>query len=192
MNKTDSTPLGGRMRKRTVIIICVVVVLLVAFAGVFVYTATPSFCASCHEMAPRVAYWESSAHSHFDCFTCHSEPGMLGEFKAHLAGVREVFLHFTNLYTTPIHAEVDNALCLDCHQTIEERNVVGDIVMVHGRHMRNDVLCTDCHDPLVHRDPSSLVQSPAKETCITCHSQKDVSTECMTCHLEPVALRPAQ
>lgn len=180
------------MKRKVTVGGSVLALLIILSAGTFVYTGTPSFCGSCHEMAPLATSWQHSSHARLSCMDCHSEPGMIGNVRTHLGGLGKVFSHFTNPYVIPTAAHVDDALCLDCHRGIENRNVAGDIVMVHGRHMRTDVPCTDCHALITHRDPLSLTRNPAEEDCIGCHLQKDVATECVTCHMQPVALRPTR
>ncbi|MCL4458379.1 MAG: NapC/NirT family cytochrome c [Chloroflexi bacterium] len=164
------------------ILISVVPLLLFFSVGAFIYTGTPSFCQSCHEMSSLHTTWQHSSHARLNCLSCHSEPGTIGEIKTHLAGLEQVYKHFTNLYIKPIKAEVTNDVCLDCHKGIENKNTVGDIVMVHGRHLRKEVKCTGCHALVVHKDTKLLVKSPSEVDCIQCHSQKDVSIECITCH----------
>jgi hypothetical protein len=185
LNQSPPIALGGKMsRHAAIFIICFAAIILFS-ASLFAYSETPSFCTSCHVMAPKAMAWGASRHAQIGCLDCHAEPGMVGNLKSHLAGVKQAYLFVTGQYITPIKGEVKNELCLKCHPQIANTNAVGDIVMVHGRHMSKGVNCTDCHARLTHQDPTSLAVNPAEQDCLFCHQQKDVQTECVTCHLQP-------
>ena len=89
---------------RTFSLIVIVGVLIfvgaVSLGGMAVYSKQSSFCASCKIMQTRYVGWERSTHARSihakaDCITCHSEPGIIGEFKAHLNGARYVVARLT-------------------------------------------------------------------------------------------------
>ena len=93
-------------------------------AGLVGYTSTARFCASCHIMETRYVSWQNSDHAAYtNCLSCHSEPGLTGEIKAHLAGARYVYAYLSGRQSGPILlADVPNQphssavrSCNSCH-----------------------------------------------------------------------------
>ena len=90
----------------------------------------PSFCGSCHVMAPVLASLQaddgSLASTHYArglvphptaCFTCHSGYGMWGTVHAKMEGVMHMVRTVTGRYDLPLHMNgpFDIDSCLGCH-----------------------------------------------------------------------------
>src|SRR5918994_7087221 len=91
----------------------VVALLGLAAWGAVAYTARPDFCASCHLMQTRYVSWKRSPHyAAATCIQCHSEPGLIGEVKAHLNGTRYLWVILTGDKSgTILRAAVSSATC---------------------------------------------------------------------------------
>lgn len=128
------------------------------------YTATPTFCRSCHIMEPYWQSWNKDIHGskfHVRCVDCHYAPGERFTFKAKFKGLSQATSYFSGRAggARP-RAHVADASCLvsDCHgdnkfvetrlpigQTRTEKRTIGDHVsevqrsptvhFVHKTHM---------------------------------------------------------
>lgn len=119
-------------------------------------TAEPWFCGSCHEMTPAYQGWVDGSHTEdgeerneaaADCMDCHSDPGIVGYFEAHVvAGLRDVYVHF--IVGPPEQVEdsyVPNSRCLKCHQ-----DQFDDEEFLDDHPTGVDKYCSDCHRDSIH------------------------------------------
>ena len=172
-----------------VLVVVVVGVGVVAAWEVMNYTASPGFCATCHLMQTRYVSWQRSPHwEKATCIECHSEPGRLGELKAHLSGTRYLYVMLTGEKTGPIlRASVGSATCAQCHPANALREGTATHPPFHGRHLRRGVECAACHAGLVHGSLYGRQARPSMETCVDCHErQGPIMVACRTCHVQPV------
>jgi nitrate/TMAO reductase-like tetraheme cytochrome c subunit len=175
----------GIVRVTAIIIFAALVVVAIAFAGVYTWASTPGFCNVCHIMKTRYVSWNRSAHwNKASCIQCHSEPGTLGEIKAHLQGARYLYSLITGARTrTVLRAEVSNASCARCHESDKLGFLVRGHDPNHATHLELGINCAQCHDNLVHGtlggDPSRSYMA----SCQDCHRENDPATlSCTTCH----------
>ena len=105
-------------RRRLWIWVGALVAVIVVGFGAWEYTSSPGFCASCHEIKPSVDGWRESAHAEeADCMDCHSDKGVVGEAIAHLGGIQEAYVHFTERPDAGhIRGFVPAARCMVCHK----------------------------------------------------------------------------
>jgi nitrate/TMAO reductase-like tetraheme cytochrome c subunit len=124
-----------------------------------------SFCASCHEMHPYVRSLESDDDDslpaiHYRnnlvpretaCYTCHTNPGLLGYADAKLRGLHDVRVHYFG--TAPEELELvapyRNAVCLQCHGEAENflegmGHQYPDTLIEELK--AEEMSCLDCHD----------------------------------------------
>lgn len=105
----------GKTQKIVLSGLIVLVVLIVgAYEGMH-YTSQPQFCTSCHEIAPRVASWQTGPHKEVECLSCHAAPGNLGYIMRKLSSYKEVDLQFTNRVPAKIEWTPHLDACLYCH-----------------------------------------------------------------------------
>ncbi|MCI0484535.1 MAG: NapC/NirT family cytochrome c [candidate division NC10 bacterium] len=153
-----------------------VVIGIGAFAawGVVSYTASPSFCASCHLMQTRYVSWQRSPHwGKATCIQCHSEPGIWGELKAHLNGTRYLYVMLTGEKSGPIlRAAVESATCAHCHPAESLPEATRAQQIRHRAHLALGIECTACHAGLVHGTLYGHQAKPAREACVACHAKE--------------------
>ncbi len=89
-----------------------------------------------------------------------------------------------------------NEKCLYCHNPdtgipLDEQKVVlgpgssEDLVSAHGKHYEADVECNACHGDIAADDHKFLPRQkymPVGQDCIACHEERELSTDCATCH----------
>ena len=172
-----------------VIVGIVIFVGLVTLGGMAVYSKQSSFCGKCKIMQTRYVGWERSTHARSvhakaDCINCHSEPGIIGEFKAHLNGARYVFERVTGDHMGAIlGAKVYTKSCTECHkpEDIVVKNPGHEVN--HAAHVDHKVECVQCHRDIAH---GTLLGAPTvhpMETCAACHRlQQYQMGRCVLCH----------
>lgn len=183
--RTDKGWASGIARLTAIIIVLAVVVVAAALAGLYTWASTPGFCNICHIMSTRYVSWQRSDHwNKATCIQCHSEPGTIGEIKAHLRGARYVYALVTGTRAAPVlTAEVSNASCERCHKTDELGGIIRGHDPEHAAHLQLGMKCTACHDNLVHGTLSGTALRPYMATCDDCHRELDPAvTICSTCH----------
>jgi len=161
----------------------------VTLGGMAVYSKQSSFCASCKIMQTRYVAWERSTHARSvhakaDCINCHSEPGIIGEFKAHLNGARYVFERVTGEHKGAIlGAKVYTKSCEECHKVSEIKTKNPGHEINHVAHLAHNVACVECHRDIAH---GTLLGQPAVhalQTCASCHRlQQYQMGRCVQCH----------
>ncbi|MFH1865922.1 MAG: NapC/NirT family cytochrome c [Candidatus Eisenbacteria bacterium] len=125
---------------------------------------TVSFCTSCHEMHAYGNSLEiegdgSLAAAHYRngrvdrtkaCYTCHTNPGLVGYLDAKMRGMNDVRVHYFGkpLEELELVEPYRNAVCLKCH------GVTGGFLEGYG-----------------HKYPETLIDDlKAEETsCLDCH-----------------------
>ena len=159
------------------------------------YVGSNQFCAyKCHQMSTRGATWRQSSHKDVKCITCHSEPGFIGEMKAHIDGIHYLksFLKDTTTHGTIFATNGNSARlksCLYCHPVEKLQDETETIRMNHEKHVvKEKLLCTDCHQDAIHGTLSFEVNMirPQEKTCIACHLKVGALTNCESCHRRPV------
>lgn len=137
----------------------IVLLLIIAGEGMH-FTSQPNFCASCHEISPQVATWQSSPHNQVTCLDCHANPGTVGYVSRKLQAVKELYVHFTNQIPANIQAQVNIQTCILCH-TGQNGNFPNakNITLTSGPSapstshtfmLDNKVNCLNCHRYTAH------------------------------------------
>ncbi|WHY66342.1 NapC/NirT family cytochrome c [Neobacillus sp. SuZ13] len=121
--------------------------------GVLTMTNSPTFCASCHEMAPEYSTFTASAHNQISCVQCHIKPGFTNMITHKMKSVKEVYYHVTGVPEQIVQTEeeaVSNENCLQCHSKNRLVTASGDLKVNHKGHIEKDIPCITCHAGVVH------------------------------------------
>jgi len=124
---------------------------------------TVSACGGCHVMTSRVEDLEnpdseSLAAVHYknrfirenQCYTCHSDYGMLGTISAKMSGVGHIVHYLRGDYPSPlkIARPYRNVRCLTCHAGAQRFvKSPGHAPDVMPQLMSGETSCLDCHGP---------------------------------------------
>lgn len=157
-------------------------------------------CIECHEMKPEFLTWQTSAHSKFECTTCH---------KVNFEDYQEQ--HQNQSFEKPITMKdtIPDSICLQCHSNNRVTSPSGDLIIPHKRHAKAKVACVACHSGVVHGNISKrgitasgelsnfdtwnknvakkvatdYFRQPNMWTCIKCHKQTGITRKCGACHI---------
>lgn len=134
--------------------------------AVFEYAREVRFCGSCHltmkvyiddlhdpkRQSLAALHFQHRATPGTECYSCHADYGIHGEFQAKLNGLRDVYRYVTGTYHLPIRlsAPFKNALCLRCHEgakrfMAQEWHLEDGKVSPELR--REETSCVECHSP---------------------------------------------
>lgn len=161
------------MGKGWTLIAAALLVLALGGAAAIPLTNHPSFCASCHTIAPSYDSWVRSSHQDVTCVDCHVRPGLSGFITDKVfAGIKDVAITFLGTPTDPhnLQSEVESSVCISCHRAIlrvteiPSRDLPAPVqevglIMSHRKHMEafdargKGEGCTTCHGRVVHGDP---------------------------------------
>ena len=165
--------------------------------GVLSLTNSPTFCSSCHEMAPEYSSYTASAHNQISCVQCHIKPGFTNMITHKMKSVKEVYYHVTGVPKQIVQTEeeaVSNENCLQCHSKNRLVTASGDLKVNHKGHIEEGIPCITCHAGVVHAKMASrginveevrgkwtaksaekMMEEkylrPNMGTCIDCHDQ---------------------
>ncbi|HXE72507.1 MAG TPA: NapC/NirT family cytochrome c [Candidatus Nitrosotenuis sp.] len=194
----------GRRRRQRIRLLklaaLVAAVGLVSLFGLYEYSASPSFCASCHIMTPYVQAWKASSHKEVACVECHYPPGTRDTLIQKVQNINQVVKYVTRTYGSKPYAEIEDASCLrsGCHSTrlLEGRLEFGrGILFDHAPHLTGKgsgqpLRCTSCHAQIVVGRHMEINAS----TCFLCHFKEQTGArqlsplgDCQMCHTAPDA-----
>ncbi len=188
--------MGTKGKTTTLAFLMIIAVVIIAGgSGGYVYVGSNDFCGyKCHQMKTRAAIWEKSSHSDIKCITCHSEPGFVGELKAHIDGLnylksflKEKTENITIFATERNPARLES--CLYCHPVDKLSDETESIRINHSDHIvKGEFLCTDCHEDSIHGTLSFETEmiKPQEKNCLSCHFTLGAQTNCESCHVKQV------
>jgi hypothetical protein len=166
--------------------VLVAFVFVVACAIPVAMTATPSQCATCHEMRPYYESWKSSSHREAaaNCLVCHVRPGVLNWVAYEAGFYGELAAHFQGAQVTSTAANtpaVESCVRSGCHSVNRETSNAGDIKIDHRLHViEARIPCTRCHPGAVHAGVNGRLKLPPMKLCKDCHADK--MQQCSYCH----------
>jgi nitrate/TMAO reductase-like tetraheme cytochrome c subunit len=121
--------------------------------GVISFTNSPSFCKSCHEMAPEYSTFTASAHSEISCVQCHIKPGFVNMMTHKVISLKEVYHHVMGIPEQIVqteHEAVSDQNCLQCHSKNRLVTASKDLIVNHKGHIEEGVPCISCHSGVAH------------------------------------------
>jgi len=171
---------------------------LIFSVGMFEFSTSPYFCASCHIMKPYYQAWKTSKHNHVPCVDCHYPPQVREKLVLKFQALSQVVKYVTRTYSSKPYAEIDDASCLrkGCHET---RLLQGEVTFKRGikfdhkphlTDMRRGkkLRCTSCHSQIVVGNHMEVTES----TCFLCHFKgtkvgrvENPIGGCGNCHTAP-------
>lgn len=171
------------------------IALLGVMYGAVEATSTPTFCKTCHEMAPEHVTFEASAHNQISCVQCHVKPGIGNTLVHKVEALKEVYYHIIGP-PNPIAQTVPvlNENCEQCHSQNRLVTATGDLKVNHQGHVKEGIPCITCHNGVVHAKAverglntqenldywtpenaeklmGDAYMRPNMGTCIDCHDQ---------------------
>lgn len=156
----EPKPKKAKSKKKLYIWLGVVVLLVVAVVGVWNFASTNFFCGRiCHSMGPTFAGWVEGEHKQIACIDCHAGEGFVEEFKAHLNGVKELYVMVTEnptadeVYASPNIVPAER--CLTCHDE--------DWDALPADHPTKDSQCAVCHRDSIHPNEKPLFRPAGGE-----------------------------
>jgi len=192
-------------RRRWLRVAAIVVLVVVAGAVAFdLVTASPRLCASCHEMRPRVASWQQSAHVGVGCWECHQQPRPWYAYPLGLADraqvlARDVRAHSSRDTTAAVDGPVagvppmSDDVCLQCHEPNRKATSGFRIKIDHVEHAKRNKSCVSCHVRTAHPLESRGTPLTLMSQCFTCHGtaeKPEASAACSLCHPTGYQLMP--
>src|SRR5659263_103099 len=88
------------------------VLFLIFSVGMFEFSTSPYFCASCHIMKPYYQAWKTSKHSHVPCVDCHYPPDVRDKMILKFQALSQVAKYVTRTYSSKPYAEISDESCL--------------------------------------------------------------------------------
>jgi nitrate/TMAO reductase-like tetraheme cytochrome c subunit len=173
-------------------------------AGLASFTAQPSTCATCHEIAPAVESWKTSPHAQVGCPKCHQPVTSWVAFPATLVWrgqmlQRDVTAHRANplaskLTTVQANSRpVPDENCLQCHDLTRAVTLPNGLVMDHAKHVARNRSCVSCHYFTAHPVPDAQKQLVLMARCFQCHGRQPGAKApgtCTECHPASFNMRP--
>jgi nitrate/TMAO reductase-like tetraheme cytochrome c subunit len=147
--------------------------------GVIAFTNSPTFCSSCHEMAPEYTTFTASAHSEISCVQCHIKPGFINMMTHKVISLKEVYHHVMGIPEQIVqteHEAVSDENCLQCHSKNRLVTASKDLIVNHKGHIEEGVPCISCHAGVVH---AKIVARGINTEEVRGHWSEDVAEQMM-------------
>lgn len=143
-------------------------------APLYIKSDRPNFlCLACHESRGPYLSWKTSTHKKNTCASCHAAIGAWRMIWGHVAGSS----------VTPEKRSISSfEKCVGCHSKISGTVYFHSIKFPHDSHRKYIQDCRVCHGNVVHGSRIEYRRPPKKETCYTCHDNKQASRKCDVCH----------
>jgi nitrate/TMAO reductase-like tetraheme cytochrome c subunit len=175
------------------IIVCIAI--LASGFGVVSYTNSPTFCSSCHEMAPEHLTYSTSAHNQVSCVQCHVKPGFINMMTSKKQLLKEVYVHFKGIPEQIVQTKdqvVSNQSCLQCHSKNRLITATGDLKVNHPGHVKQGIPCIICHSGVAHakiaarglnvsKDQAKWTKASTEKLIDEKYSRPNMGT-CIDCH----------
>jgi hypothetical protein len=174
-------------RAKWVTIMGLALLIFIVLATPWVWASRNTFCGSCHVMEPYYSTWTKSTHANIDCVSCHSGPGIVGQFRGKVALFRYIVVNTVFRPDTIDPGDgIPNSYCTDCHSEHRVPSAGSDIKLPPAHHKMegNPFRCIDCHRELVHVKKAVKKNVVRMKVCVDCHKKEKVTTKCSECHYD--------
>ncbi len=157
-----------------------VLVLLLALPGFF--TVAPIGCEGCHRVRGVISDTTSQTHSaNTECTTCHvgtslPDRARFGFYQAYAMTIPLVSARERGVSRVP------DVACTQCHSKLAEVSTSAGLRIRHASCAKGQA-CTDCHSDVAHGDKLQWPKSYHMDLCLSCHSAKQASAKCESCHV---------
>ena len=182
----------------------VFVLMLWLGVGAVYLSASSTVCNGCHEMAPMVASWKTSAHADIGCPACHETPRSTFSFPQILGARAANMQRDLRAHNSQTTADIVNALnnatpnipdenCLRCHDLSRRITVHFGTIINHTDHAKRNKSCISCHYWTAHPPPAADRPVLLMTQCFKCHGRMGTAKApgtCATCHPKSFSLRP--
>ena len=178
---------GGSSRKKTFIILAVVFLAGIVFAGFFnvgiAVTNEMEFCTSCHTMKVNLEEYKETVHYmnasgvRATCSDCHVPKAFLPKMWAKVMASKDVYHEILGTIDTPEKYEAhrwdmanrvwekmrasDSRECRSCHD-FSQMDLAAQGRSARARHARaadDGEACIDCHKGIAHTEPDEPEQA---------------------------------
>ena len=185
------TKSSGSSRKKIIVIVVLVFLVGVAFAGLFnvglAYTNEMEFCTSCHSM--KITYEEYKETLHYKnssgvqatCSDCHVPKPFVPKMIAKIVAAKDVYHEILGTIDTPEKFEAlrwdmatrvwakmkasDSRECRSCHD-FENMDLTSQSRTARSRHGNAEdkgQTCIDCHKGVAHEEPDEPEEEAESE-----------------------------
>jgi cytochrome c-type protein NapC len=180
-SKGPTTDAAGRRKRGRLIVIAVIFVAGIAFAGMFnvglAYTNKMEFCVSCHTMQTNYEEYKESLHYknqsgvQATCADCHVPEPFVPKMVTKIVAAKDVWHQIIGTIDTPEKFEAhrwdmasrvwakmrasDSRECRKCHEfkNMDLSEQGRSARARHGRAEEKGQTCIDCHSGVVHKEP---------------------------------------
>lgn len=152
------------------------------FSFTTVAAVTP-ICGACHETRSEYDAWKKSRHAKVSCFTCHGQSGIAGYISGPVQAFRVIGVKLSG-NRSPATVNINDDICLKCHDTILDDVVTKNGVKVKHRQIVDDGRrCRNCHAGIGHSVTGELSYNDfaSMDKCLGCHNTKKLR-KCSLCH----------
>jgi nitrate/TMAO reductase-like tetraheme cytochrome c subunit len=171
------------------------IALIASGYGVHSYTSSPSFCSSCHEMAPEYETYKQSAHNQINCVQCHDKPGFSNMIDNKKNLIKAIQSHYSEIPNQILQTNVQivsSENCLKCHSKNRLVTATGDLKVNHPGHIKEGIPCITCHEGVAHakiaarglntsKDRDKWTKSNVKKLTNELYTKPNMGT-CIDCH----------
>lgn len=164
-----------------VVIPIIAIVIIFTVKGVVNYTSRSEFCNKCHVMKNYYSSWAKSAHGDVACYKCHTDSGVIGQLKAKINGIRELFITVAKI-DVKLQDQSAYKRCIICHNNFVDITPKNLKIFKHIKHLKTEYSCGRCHVNLVHSQGFKF----SMKFCLGCHKSLNKGRapvdNCIACH----------
>lgn len=164
--------------RATILLVCAllaVVLVVVIAAG-----SSSVACSACHQ--PQASATSASGHASTGCYDCHLDDGLWSLPQHKAAELLVMYPGQVIGSNQKMLGETSRRACLRCHASVLDKVTTASGLRVKHAACATGSSCDPCHATAVHGKATGRLAYSSMEECVACHSQKDVSIECDTCH----------